>query len=366
MQFLWYWPFAREEELDWAKATARPGESIVVQVVDRAHAPSAGAHGVVTVVRDLPDVAGDVKGLRWMRSRAVTYSARARARRRAWEGADFDLVHLHYLNRFTDAVARLPSPVVISVHDVVPHRARLGPVEHSVLRRTYGRGDALVVHHEALRSQLVRKFDIDPQRIHVVPHQVFRTSHLRAPAGGPSTVLFFGALRHNKGLEVFIDAAERLRGSEIEFVIAGRGARDLEALAIEAATRNPKIRAEIGFVTLERKQELFTNASLVALPYTAFASQSGVLHDAYGHGRPVVVTDVGALGHSVREDGSGLVAAAGDPDDLAVKIVEALEASTWSTLSGATERIRLERSPERTGERLRSVYDLVLRAGAPS
>jgi glycosyltransferase involved in cell wall biosynthesis len=134
----------------------------------------------------------------------------------------------------------------------------------------------------------------------------------------------------------------------------------VEALALAAAAQNPRVRAEIGFVTLERKQELFAAASLVALPYTAFASQSGVLHDAYGHGRPVVVTDVGALGQTVREDQSGLVAAAGDPASLASRIVEALEEESWSDLSRSTGRIRRERSPERTGERLRAVYDVVL------
>ena len=54
VRFHWYWPFAREEELEWAVWTARPGESVVVQVIDREHAPASGAHGPVTVVRDLP------------------------------------------------------------------------------------------------------------------------------------------------------------------------------------------------------------------------------------------------------------------------------------------------------------------------
>ena len=34
----------------------------------------------------------------------------------------------------------------------------------------------------------------------------------------------------------------------------------------------------------------FERADLVVLPYRAFESQSGVLHDAYSHGVPVVVT----------------------------------------------------------------------------
>lgn len=361
MRFHWYWPFARSEELDWALWTARVGESIVVQVIDREPAPTAGVHGPVTVVRDLPDVDRNVSKALWAPSRASTYVKRAAARRAMWQTTTFDLVHLHYVNRFTDAVARLPSPLVLSVHDVVPHRARLGRAEHLVLRRTYHRSDALVVHHEALREQLIGEFAVDPMRVHVVQHQVFAAPDVDGPPKDePPTILFFGALRANKGLPDFLDAVDRLRGVDARFVVAGRGDPDLEALTRDAAAADPRVQAEIGFLTLERKRALFAQSSVVALPYTAFASQSGVLHDAYGHGRPVVVTDVGALGHSVREDGTGLVAERGDPDDLAARILEALDPVAWSRFAQAALTVRRERSPRSTGARLRTVYDEVL------
>lgn len=363
MRYHWYWPFARPEELGWAAATARPGDSVVVQVIDRPHAPAAGRRGQVTVVRDLPDVERGVHPLLWAPSRARTYLGRAAARRDAWRTGDFDLVHLHYLNRFTDSVVPLPTPVVLSVHDVVPHQPRLGRVEHRVLRRLYQRGDGLVVHHEDLAARLIADFDVDPDRVHVVQHQVFPAPPAGSPpADEPPVILFFGAMRRNKGLSVLVEAFSRLGDLDARLVIAGRGDRDVEQVAEAAAVRDPRVRAEIGFVTLERKQELFAQASLVALPYTEFASQSGVLHDAYGHGRPVVVTEVGALGRSVREDGTGLVAAPADPASLADQITAALEHTTWRGLAAATERVRSDRSPERTGERLREVYDAVLAA----
>lgn len=361
MRFHWYWPFARQEELDWATATARPGESILVQVIDRAHAPQAGAHGPVTVVRDLPDVDRGVSRWLWAPSRIATYLQRASARRATWRGEHFDLVHLHYLNRFTDSVVPMPSPLVMSVHDVVPHVSRLWRAEHAVLRRTYHRGDALVVHHEALKQRLIGEFDVDPARVHVVHHQVFTTPDVGdPPKDRPPAVLFFGALRANKGLPVLLESVRRLGDADLRIVIAGRGDPDLEALARQAAEVNPNVRAEVGFVTLERKHQLFAEASLVVLPYTSFASQSGVLHDAYGHGRPVVVTEVGALGDSVRADGTGLVAVPGDPDSLAANILSSLQSQDWSRRAQAAQAVRRERTPQRTGERLRAVYDEVL------
>lgn len=361
MRFHWYWPFARQEEVEWAVQTARPGESLIVQVVDRPVAPAAGVHGPVTVLRDLPDVDREVPAWRWAPSRTRTYVERAAARRRVWEREDVDLVHLHYLNRFTDAVARLPTPLVMSIHDVTPHRPRLGWAEHRLLARTYSRGDALIVHHEALRARLVEDFGLDSTVIHVVPHQVFPSPPVGPPpADAPPVLLFFGALRTNKGLGVLVEALGLMRDVDVRLVVAGRGDAEVESLARAAALADPRITAEVGFVPWERKHELFATASVVVLPYTTFASQSGVLHDAYGHDRPVVVTDVGALGRSVREDGTGLVATPGDPASLAAALREILAHSVWSRCACAAAAVRADRSPQRTGERLRTIYDHVL------
>lgn len=363
MQFHWYWPFARPEELDWAVATARPGEEILVETMDRPQAPQPGRLGPVTVVRDLPDVDRSVRpGIRWAASRARSYLDREAARRRHWRTREFDLVHLHYTNRFTDALAPLARPLVISVHDVRPHVPRLGRVDTALVRRTYRRADALVVHHDWLASTLTTDLGIDPSIVHVVPHQVFPVPAVLAPSPDePPLVLFFGALRPNKGLDVLAEALGYLGDDDLRFVIAGRGDPQVEGLARRLAAADPRVRAEIGIATLHRKRELFAQASVVVLPYTSFASQSGVLHDAYGHHRPVVVSDVGALGETVREDGTGLVAPGSDPGALASRIRAVLEPHTWHACSRAAAAISQARSPEVVGKRLRSVYDTVLR-----
>ena len=76
-----------------------------------------------------------------------------------------------------------------------------------------------------------------------------------------------------------------------------------------ATTGSP---CEVGYATAERKGELYASADLVVLPYTTFASQSAVLQDAYAHRVPLVVSDVGALGETVRGDHTGWVVAPGE------------------------------------------------------
>lgn len=362
LRFYWYWPFARNEELDWATATVRPGEEVTVHVIDRDAAPATSSHGSVIVVRNLPDVDRAAGGpARWAMSRASTYLARERLRRARWQSSDFDLVHLHYLNRFTDVWSPLPHPLVMSVHDVVPHVPRLGmTAEHRLLRRLYQRPEAIVVHHQHLAEQLRSDFDVPAAQIHVVPHQVFPVGGPPIdPPSGPSTVLFFGALRPNKGVELLEGMMRRLDG-DVRLRLAGRGDPAVEQQALSAADRDARVTAEIEFATLARKRELFRDAHVVVLPYTTFSSQSGVLHDAYGHGRPVVVTDVGALGDAVREDGTGFVVPPNDPEALATAVRALLEPEAWRRHADAARRVASERSPDAVGARLRQVYDHVL------
>jgi glycosyltransferase involved in cell wall biosynthesis len=357
VRFHWYWPFVREDELAMARAVASGGHEVLVEVIDRDAAPAERGGESVTVVRDLPDVTRAAR-MTWLPSRGATYVRRATARRRSWDSAAFDLYHLHYINRFTDAVSRLPRPLVMSVHDVVPHVPRLSNrLEHGILRRVYHRPDAIVVHHPRVGDELLARFGVAPERVHVVPYPVLaRSVASEPPTDGPPIVLLFGALRANKGLEVLDGAAGELWGVDVRFVVAGRGHAHLEAQAKAMQSRDGRVRAEIGFVSQARKDELFRAASIVVLPYTSFSSQSAVLHDAYGYGRPVVVTDVGALGDTVRADGTGVVVAANDHLALARGIASLLDPKSWLDASDRCHAVAASRTPEVFGVSLRAVY----------
>lgn len=361
MRIHWYWPFLRSEEADLARAVVRPGDTLQIETMDRDGAPAGSTSPQVTVVRDLPDVDRDVANRAgWLLSRARTYGRREAARRRQWREFAPDVVHIHYVNRFTDAVAPMPRPLVMSVHDVVPHVSRLGrPAEARLVGHIYRRADALVVHHDWLRRQLQAVHGVDASLIHVVPHQVYPVSQVEHRPPEPPQVLFFGTLRANKGLQV-LEAAMPLLDQHLQVVVAGRGDESVERLARSMAAADPRVSVEIGRVSLERKRALFNESSVVVLPYTSFASQSGVVHDAYGHGRPVVVTDVGALGDSVTEDATGRVVPVGDAPALARAIHEVLEPDAWLAASSAARRVADTRAPAAVGRVLRGVYDDVL------
>jgi glycosyltransferase involved in cell wall biosynthesis len=367
MRLSWYWPYLRPEHLPLVDAMGARVEQLVVHTIagriddgdlDRADARIDPTVPEVGVERE--------RSIAWMKSRATIYASRVRHRSQTTREAD--LVHIVFVNRFTDwwALERLARhrPLVTTVHDVVPHQTRLPPqVEHRLLDRLYRHAGELIVHHESIRRRLQADFAVPSTRIHEIPHWVLPApSEHRDRPNSPATVLAFGALRRNKGTEVLLDAISRRPDLDARFVFAGRGVVDIEEQLRAAAERDPRVHVEIGYIDEHRKHELYRQADVVALPYTEFASQSGVLHDAYSHGRPVVVSDVGALGETVRAEATGVVVPPRDPTAL----IEAITAITadpvaWASAAQASESVRAANDPGATADRLLEVYEAALR-----
>ena len=144
---------------------------------------------------------------------------------------------------------------------------------------------------------------------------------------GP-VLLFFGYVRAYKGLDILIDAMPEVvrRYPATRLLVAGefyhgeRLIRDrIERLGIG---RQVKIYAE--FVSNDRMPLFFSASDVVVLPYRE-ASQSGVVQQAYGFGRPVVVSDRGGLPESVLEGRTGAVVRSLEPSALAESICDFLD-----------------------------------------
>ena len=366
LRIYWYWPFAREENRELADGVLRPGDTLVMETLDRAGVPTWNPADPYVVINDAPEVhPAPERTVRWVGSRAGTYLFRVVHRRRTLRRGDFDVVHVMFMNRFTDpldlALLRRRYSVVCSVHDLVPHDPRLPPrAERWLARRLFRSAGVLLVHNQQLRELLTTEFGIDPARIELVPHLV--SPFAGSPdvvADQPPMILFFGTMRRNKGVQHLIDAIGLIEG-DLRFHFAGRGANDVEDAVRLLAKADPRVTAELHWIDAERKTELFRRASIVVLPYTSFESESGVLHDAYGHGKPVVVSDFDSLGRAVRADGTGWVVPPADPAALAAGIQAAVgDPVAYRRAVDAVQRVAEQRGPAVIGARLRDLYERV-------
>jgi len=303
----------------------------------------------------------------WMVSRAATYVQRVAQRHRTLRAGKFDVCHVVFSNYFIDgldfrSIARR-TPLVFEVHDVVPHESRLPRrLERGFLSLLYSSPGRIIVRHEVVRDGIVQEFGIDPSRVTVVPwHVPVVPPTVRDVPNASPMVLFFGTLRRNKGVAQFLHAIEKLADlPTARFVFAGRGFPDIEDLIRDAAVRDARITFEQGYVSASRKHELYSAADIVALPYTEFPSASAVLCDAYAYHVPVVATDVGGLGSSVRADETGWVVPPSDVEALATALATALgDLPARQRASVNAAAIAAERTPQRIAAILRSLYDEV-------
>src|SRR5581483_4532418 len=116
-----------------------------------------------------------------------------------------DLVHFQWLDvPWVDRFLLPRRPVVLTAHDLLPREPRPGQLQAQ--RALLDRVDAVIVHSQYGRAQLLDGLGLDPAKVHVIHHGAF--DHLAVADPDPSRLppelattqerpvaLFFGLLR---------------------------------------------------------------------------------------------------------------------------------------------------------------------------
>ena len=177
--------------------------------------------------------------------------------------------------------------------------------------------------------------------------------------------LFFGYVRHYKGLDTLLEAWRlvRERRPEATLVVAGEFYEKPERYQQLAAAAGPgAVRMLDRYIPDDEVEALFRAADVTVLPYRS-GTQSGVTHVAYALGSPVIATNVGGITETVRDGETGLTAPPEDPRALADTILRFFEqrmgpgmaphierlqqAHSWETLAEQTVELITELKPGR-------------------
>lgn len=123
-------------------------------------------------------------------------------------------------------------------------------------------------------------------------------------------LLFFGYIRHYKGLDILIEALSILRQTDPSYklLVAGESYEDEKIYLnrIDELKLKDAVVMENKFISNEDVGEYFYASDLVVLPYRT-ATQSGILNMAYGFLKPVVITNVGGLAEFVDRNKTGVI-----------------------------------------------------------
>jgi glycosyltransferase involved in cell wall biosynthesis len=193
----------------------------------------------------------------------------------------------------------------MTVHDVFSvENLRLDPFAVELI---YSLGDSFIVGNDQEESKLELYFNVEPSWIKSVIHGPYlmfdnhawsyESAKKEMGFSGKKTILFFGQIRPNKGLECLIKALPAIikRHPDAHLHISTDLHMSTPELndylnRVEKSGVKDKVTMVRDYIPSAEIEKVFKAADVVALPYKKI-SQSGVLNLAFAFKRPVVVSD---------------------------------------------------------------------------
>jgi glycosyltransferase involved in cell wall biosynthesis len=237
--------------------------------------------------------------------------------------------------------------VILVCDNLVPHEKR--PFDDAFSRWMLRNSDGYLVMSDSVERDLDRLKPGAPRRrvAHPLYAQFDRGRFTRASARAHLGVegdvaLFFGYVRHYKGLDTLLEAWPRVTAQRpATLLVAGEFYEDpapYRSLAA-AAGGEPRVRLLERYLPDAEVEAVFKAADVVVLPYRT-ATQSGVTHVAYALGAPVIVTDVGGLGETVKDGVTGYVVPPENPAALAAAVIRFFESGDAPRLAAGVAALR--------------------------
>ncbi len=171
--------------------------------------------------------------------------------------------------------------------------------------------DCFLVFSEFQKRRFMN-FGIAERKIAVL-HNVAPSIEKSAESDVGDFVAFVGRISPEKGVTEFLEAARRL--PRIPFVIAGH-AHAFPGIH-QLATPNVEFK---GFLDEPNLDRLYRKCRIVVIPSRWFEGFPNVATSAMVHRKPVVASNIGALGEIIDDASTGLLFRPGDSSDLATKI----------------------------------------------
>jgi len=285
-----------------------------------------------------------------------------------------DIVHLHFPNPMGDIAYLLAAakvPLVITYHaDIIKQKAFL-PVYRPILKCIFRKAHKIIfsaaenvtsssVPVDCRAKITVIPFAVDPKAFTPDASEAAEIERLRRQQPG-GLVLFLGAARYYKGIEILLQAMIQVQG---RVILAGR---ETEHEALKKRAERLGVRTKVSFwgeVSESQRRILLNAADVFVLPSIDRCETFGIVQlEAMACGKPVISTDLPTGLRSVnRHMVTGLVVPPGDPCALAQALNLLLSREELRTNLGANARrhVELHFRVEDMVQRTKEVYYEVL------
>jgi glycosyltransferase involved in cell wall biosynthesis len=240
--------------------------------------------------------------------------------------------------------------VVFTIHNVMPRHQRIRFYHKLLYRAMYSFCHEIIIHSIKGKEEVAELYRINGNKIHVIPHGDYKffmpkdqisKEEAKARLGISSdckTILFFGAIRENKGLKNILFALPSIKEKvyKVKLLIVGETWEDYRKYRkiIVEKDLQESVYEKLGYVANDEVPIYFFAADVVVLPYNEI-TQSGILQIAYAFGKPVVATDLAGFREALVEGRNGFLVPLGDLNELSNKVIDILLNEDMAAKMGA-------------------------------
>lgn len=214
------------------------------------------------------------------------------------------------------------------VHNVLPHEPRV--FDRWLMRRLLAAFSRIIVHSDT-QASLATELSQSNTAVTVLrlpsPWKPSPSAPSKADRSGSTRLLFFGTVRHYKGLDHLLHAMAAV--PSVTLTVAGDFWEDEEKYRqlIDSLGLADRVTLIPGYLPEEKFADVFGDADVLVLPYRS-GTGSIVSELGFRFGLPVIATRVGAIADGIDHGTTGLVVEPDSVEQLAAALTEASSRDT--------------------------------------
>lgn len=196
--------------------------------------------------------------------------------------------------------------IVWTMHNRMPHDIKMVNLKRKMMRFMVKRSNAIVIHSKVTEEILLKSFNCNKSKIYHIPHPNYIDSYPNesisfqnsiAKAKRPLRLLFIGAVKPYKNIELLLDVVKRFDCDDIELLIAGKpSTNDYGNILKECSAGFANIKLELDFISDQELPSYIGSADILILPYDLRSSlNSGTVMLAFSLGRTVICPQIGTI-----------------------------------------------------------------------